>query len=69
MERTGYVVLCHGGKFLGSRRFSHKEGTTRAISTQFETARIFNRKQDAVAAAGRRGDVVGEVRITLCEHS
>lgn len=62
-EHTRYVVETARGEFVGGKRFSHREGTTDAI-TKFEHSRLFTRLQDAKRAAGP-GEAVREVKVIL----
>jgi len=62
-EREAYVVATSDG-YLGQRRYSYKEGTTRARDTDFKYARIFTRRSDAEGACGP-GDCVAPVAVRI----
>lgn len=64
-DREAYVVATQGGGYLGTKRYSYRDGTYSEGHRPFTSARIFARKQDAQAIAARHeGAMVVPVRVT-----
>lgn len=50
-ERKAYAIKASNGKWMGHKRFTYARGKHDTWSTNFQSARLFNREQDANRAS------------------